>query len=78
MTTAQGDIARLDGAARGIPDPMLLVTALLRREGVTTSALEGTHTGFGDLLQAETSGQEVRGNTREVLNYVHAAGGPCR
>ena len=73
VTAAQGDIARLDGAAGELPDPMLLVAALLRREAVTTSALEGTHTGFGDLLQAEVSGREARGDTREVLNYVHAA-----
>lgn len=73
ITAAQGDIARLDGAAGELPNPILLVTALLRREAVTTSALEGTHTGFGELLQAEVSSEEVRGDTREVLNYVTAA-----
>lgn len=73
VTTAHGDISRLDGAAAELPDPILLVTALLRREAVTTSALEGTHTGFGELLRAEVSSDEARGDAREVLNYVRAA-----
>jgi Fic family protein len=72
VTTAQAAIARLDGAVSELPDPALLVRPLIRREAVSTSALEGTYTGFGDLLGAEASRKEQRGDVREVLNYVRA------
>lgn len=73
LTLAQAAIARLDGAVSELPDPMLLVRPLIRREAVSTSALEGTYTGFGELLGAEASRAEQRGDVREVLNYVSAA-----
>lgn len=73
VTEAQAAIARLDGAVSELPDPMLLVRPLIRREAVSTSALEGTHTGFGELLGAEASRDEQVGDVREVLNYVEAA-----
>ena len=53
VTTAQAAIARLDGAVSELPDPTLLVRPLIRREAVSTSALEGTYTGFGDELVGE-------------------------
>lgn len=73
VTRAQAAIARLDGAVSELPDPMLLVRPLIRTEAVSTSALEGTHTGFGELLGAETSRETQTGDVREVLNYVRAA-----
>lgn len=72
LTNAQAAIARLDGAVSELPDPTLLVRPLIRREAVSTSALEGTYTGFGELLGAEASRKEQRGDVREVLNYVRA------
>lgn len=72
LTKAQAAIARLDGAVSELPDPMLLVRPLVRREAVSTSALEGTHTGFGELLGAEASRETQSGDVLEVLNYVEA------
>ncbi|MEX0592913.1 MAG: Fic/DOC family N-terminal domain-containing protein [Nitriliruptoraceae bacterium] len=72
LTNAQAAIARLDGAVSELPDPTLLVRPLIRREAVSTSALEGTYTGFGELLGAEASRKEQSGDLREVLNYVRA------
>lgn len=72
ITTAQAAIARLDGAVSELPEPTLLVRPLIRREAVSTSALEGTYTGFGELLGAEASRKEQQGDVREVLNYVRA------
>lgn len=72
LTQAQAAIARLDGAISDLPDPTLLVRPLIRQEAVSTSALEGTYTGFGELLGAEASRKEQRGDVREVLNYVRA------
>lgn len=72
ITQAQAAIARLDGAVSELPEPMLLVRPLIRTEAVSTSALEGTYTGFGELLGAEASRQAQTGDVREVLNYVRA------
>lgn len=72
VTRAQAAIARLDGAVSELPDAMLLVRPLIRSEAVSTSALEGTHTGFGELLGAEASHETQTGDVREVLNYVRA------
>lgn len=72
ITQAQAAIARLDGAVSELPEPMLLVRPLIRTEAVSTSALEGTHTGFGELLGAEASRESQTGDVREVLNYVRA------
>jgi Fic family protein len=72
LTEAQAAIARLDGAVSDLPDPMLLVRPLIRREAVSTSALEGTYTGFGELLGAEADRVAPSGDVAEVLNYVRA------
>lgn len=72
VTRAQAAIARLDGAVSELPEPMLLVRPLIRTEAVSTSALEGTYTGFGELLGAEASRETQTGDVREVLNYVRA------
>lgn len=72
LTQAQAAIARLDGAVSELPEPMLLVRPLIRTEAVSTSALEGTYTGFGELLGAEASREIQTGDVREVLNYVRA------
>lgn len=72
VTRAQAAIGRLDGAVSELPEPMLLVRPLIRREAVSTSALEGTYTGFGELLGAESSRETQTGDLHEVLNYVRA------
>ncbi|MGI9018789.1 MAG: Fic family protein [Euzebya sp.] len=73
LMRAQAAIGRLDGAVSELPDPLLLVRPLVRSEAVSTSALEGTHTGFGDLLGAEEQAAPTNSQVMEVLNYVHAA-----
>ena len=68
-------LAKLDQAGRQVPSPQLLRRPTLRREAQSTSALEGTHAAFTDLLEADLS--EGRGSRSaevgEVLNYVQAA-----
>lgn len=70
---AQAAIARLDGAVSDIPNPMLLVRPLIRREAVSSSALEGTQTDYGELLSVEAEESTPSADAREVLNYVEAA-----
>ena len=50
-------LARLDGAARLIPEPALLRQPALRREAQSTSALEGTYAPFADVLAADRDDQ---------------------
>lgn len=43
VNVATASLARLDGAARLVPNPSLLRRPALRREAQSTSALEGTY-----------------------------------
>ncbi|MFL6114990.1 MAG: Fic family protein [Catenulispora sp.] len=74
VADAQGAIGRLDFAVKRIPDPTLLVRPTIRREAVSTSALEGTYAPLTSVFEADytdvaSHSQEVR----EVVNYVRAA-----
>lgn len=74
VARAEAELARLDQAARQIPQPSLLRRPALRREAQSTSALEGTYAPLEDVLGSEV---EERGRLsremREILNYVVAA-----
>jgi Fic family protein len=75
IVSATAALARLDQAAQMIPDPALLRRPTLRREAQSTSALEGTHAAFTDVLEADLDRDlEHRSpEVREVFNYVVAA-----
>lgn len=74
VTDAAAALARLDGAARRLPNPYLLVRPALANEAVATSALEGTYAALEDVLQAEfLPFDDVSASTTEVRNYIHAA-----
>lgn len=82
LTTADHDLieranralGRLDGVARLLPDPTLLVYGYIRREAVLSSQIEGTQSSLSDLLLFET--EDAPGvpidDVREVSNYVAA------
>jgi Fic family protein len=74
VSDATAALARLDGAARLIPEPALLRRPALRREAQSTSALEGTYAPFADVLAAEGDDQEhMTAELREVLNFERMA-----
>lgn len=68
-------LGRLDQAGRQVPNASLIRRPAIRREAVSTSALEGTHAAFTDVLEAEVDpvGRERSPEVAEVLNYVRAA-----
>lgn len=74
VAAAEAELARLDQAARQVPNPDLIREPALRREAQSTSALEGTFAPFVDLLEPDL---EDRGQLTlavlEILNYVVAA-----
>src|SRR6478609_3309759 len=74
INTATAALARLDGAARLIPQPALLRRPTLRREAQSTSALEGTYAPFADVLAANREDQRhMSAELREVLNFEEMA-----
>lgn len=74
VNSATAALARLDGAARLIPEPSLLRRPTLRREAQSTSALEGTYAPFAEVLAAEGDDfQQLTAEVREVLNFEQMA-----
>jgi Fic family protein len=74
VAQAEASLARLDEAARRIPEPALLRRPALRREAQSTSALEGTHAPFEDVLESNVEDRaRLPLEVREILNYVVAA-----
>lgn len=74
VNAATAALARLDGAARLIPNAALLRRPTLRREAQSTSALEGTYAPFADVLAADRDDTEhLTAELREVLNFERTA-----
>ena len=77
LTRATQVVGELKGIGRSVPNPLLLIRPLQRREAVASSSMEGTYTTLGDLFLFEAGASEAatRGDNREVLNYVRALEG---
>lgn len=74
VTTATAAVARLDQAAFRLPNPMLLARPAIRREAVSTSALEGTYATFDEVLESDfLEASDLTPALAEVRNYVVAA-----
>jgi Fic family protein len=74
VAQAEATLARLDQAARQVPEPALLRRPALRREAQSTSALEGTFAPFEAVLESEIEDRaQLSMDLREILNYVVAA-----
>lgn len=74
INAATAALARLDGAARLIPNPALLRRPALRREAQSTSALEGTYAPFAEVLAADRDDdQHLSAELREILNFERMA-----
>lgn len=74
VAQTEADLARLDQAARHIPEPGLVRQSTLRREAQSTSALEGTFAPFEDVLASDIEERaDLSLEMREVLNYIVTA-----
>lgn len=70
VNAATAALARLDGAARLIPNPALLRRPALSREAQSTSALEGTYAPFEEVLAVDRDDvQHLSAAIREILNF---------
>ena len=77
LSRATQAVGELKGIGRTIPNPLLLVRPLQRREAVSSSGMEGTFTTLSDLFmfEAGASTPDRLADNREVLNYVRALEG---
>ncbi len=73
LTDASATIGELNGAARRLQNPHILIGPLQRREALTSSAMEGTITTLGDIILEEAGDKEDKNeNAREAFNYAVA------
>ncbi len=73
LTLADRAIGELNGAARRLQNPYKLITPLIRKEALTTSAMEGTITTIDNMLLQEIAPDPVRDDdAREASNYKRA------
>ena len=72
---ADNALGRLEGTARDLKNPYLLIDPLQRREAIVSSRIEGTITSATQLVLYEADGATAgptTDETREVHNYVRA------
>lgn len=73
LAAATGAIGELRGTTRRLPNPYMLVMPLIRKEALTSSAIEGTITTINNMLLEQLSPREGGDdNAREAFNYVRA------
>ncbi|QSB05934.1 Fic/DOC family N-terminal domain-containing protein [Natronoglycomyces albus] len=66
-TRAAMAVARLDMAASGLPNPALLARPTIRREAVSTWAIEGTYATYDETLESDfIAEQKLSSAVREV------------
>lgn len=69
-----GELGRLDGVAKVIPDPDFFVSMYVRREAVLSSQIEGTQSTLEDLLERELEDDVSNpfSDVLDIVNYVQA------
>ncbi len=65
-------LGELQGAARRLSNPWLLIQPMQRLEALTTSAMEGTYTTIDELALEEAQVGGGSADAREVLNFIRA------
>lgn len=74
LAEAMHALGRLDSAGKRLPNPRLVARPAIRREAVSTSALEGTYTTLPQVLESElVEGQPKSRDVDEVLRFVRTA-----
>lgn len=72
LSDADRAIGELAGLGRSLPNPHLLSRALMRREAVLSSRIEGTQASLSDLVLFEVEPTSDGSDVREVYNYLQA------
>ncbi|WP_338034343.1 Fic/DOC family N-terminal domain-containing protein [Komagataeibacter melaceti] len=69
---AQAALGEITALARTLPDPYLISRVLGRREAVSSSALEGTHSTLSELLVVDEDDHGATQAVRQVRDYARA------
>jgi Fic family protein len=73
LDAAANRLGVLEGIARRLPNPDLLIGPYLRREAVLSSRIEGTQTTLSDVYAFEAQlSLDVAPDVQEVVNYLEA------
>ncbi|MFC0439266.1 Fic family protein [Kutzneria buriramensis] len=73
LSAADRAVGQLAGVGRTLPNPYLLAQAMVRREAVLSSRIEGTVATLSDLVRYEVAPAAASaGDVAEVYNYVAA------
>jgi Fic family protein len=75
IAQANQEVARFDGALKGMVNPEVLLSPIMVQEAVLSSRIEGTQATLAEVLQHEAGEQfseEKRGDIQEVMNYRRA------
>lgn len=73
ITEGMHALGKLDSAGKRVPNPRLVARPAIRREAVSTSALEGTYTTLPQILESEALEEPESRDVDEVLRFVRAA-----
>ncbi|MBR0560463.1 Fic family protein [Neokomagataea anthophila] len=69
---AQRALGQADDIAQSLPDPYQITRILSRREAVSSSAMEGTHSTLDELLIADENEDHAGHTVRQVRDYALA------
>lgn len=72
LVDARSELAKLETAARLIPNTQLFISMYVRKEALISSQIEGTQCTLDDVLDPEV-GANSNLDVADVINYVHAA-----
>jgi Fic family protein len=77
LTEAATALGRLQGISSNIENQRMLISPFIRKEAVLSSRIEGTRATLADVYAYEAGEEDtvqdtIRGDVREVLNYVRA------
>lgn len=74
LADAASMVARADQAIAQLPNPELLVRQAIRKEALSTSAIEGTYAAMEDVLKADfVEPSAISPEVEEIHNFVTAA-----
>ena len=74
LAEAASLVARADQAVTQLPNPELLTRQAIRKEALSTSAIEGTYAAMEDVLKADfVEPSEISPEVEEIHNFVTAA-----
>lgn len=73
LSRADQTLSNLNGRARDLPDPYLLIQPMLSREAVASSRIEGSRSNLAEVYQFQLSGiARDRDDAEEVANHIRA------